>query len=83
MRHLPAIAGRELQSFFTTPVAYVLIAAYLIALLPRLNAGPAALISVALLIVLVVAELALMTSQAIWVKLMTAASVRPPGSRAA
>ncbi|MGE0484778.1 MAG: CHASE2 domain-containing serine/threonine-protein kinase [Gammaproteobacteria bacterium] len=50
----------------------LLVAAYLTALLPRLNAGPAAIISVVLFLALIVTELALMTSQAIWIKLVAA-----------
>ncbi len=53
----------------------LLVAAYLVGLLPRLNAGPAALISAGLLIVIVVSELGLMMSQAIWIKLITAATL--------
>ncbi|MGE0859603.1 MAG: CHASE2 domain-containing serine/threonine-protein kinase [Gammaproteobacteria bacterium] len=53
----------------------LLVAAYLIALLPRLGAGPAALASLGLLVVLVAGELGLMVSQAVWLKLMSAASL--------
>lgn len=53
----------------------VLVSAYLIGLLPRLRAGPAAIISTALFIIIIAAELGLMMSQAIWIKLMTAATL--------
>jgi eukaryotic-like serine/threonine-protein kinase len=61
----------SLAEFF----AILLIAAYLVLLLPKLNAGPAALISAVLLLVLVGSELGLMTSQGMWLKLITAASL--------
>ena len=71
------------ENFFVQPgwallaefLALALIAAYLIALLPRLKAGPAALISAALLVALIVSELSLMASQALWLKLMTATAL--------
>lgn len=71
------------EDFFVAPgwaglaefLALVLIAAYLTFMLPRLNAGPAALISAGLLLVLVISELGLMTTQAVWVKFMTAAAL--------
>lgn len=71
------------EDFFTSPgwagfvefLVLLVVAAYLIALLPRLNAGPAALISAGLFVVLIVAELGLMASQAVWVKLMTASTL--------
>ena len=55
--------------------AILFIAAYLIFLLPKLKAGPAALASVILLIVLIVSELSLMVSQSLWLQLMTAAAL--------
>lgn len=69
------------QDFFVQPgwtliaefLAILLVAAYLVALLPRLKAGPAALLSAGLLVVLVVTELGLMLAQAMWLKLITAA----------
>ena len=45
--------------------AFLVVAVYLIALLPRLNAGAAAVISAALFGVLFAAEIGLMTTQAI------------------
>ena len=71
------------ENFFTAPGwagfaelgVMLLVAGYLIALLPRLGAGPAALASLGLLVVLVAGELGLMVSQAVWLKLMSAASL--------
>ncbi|MEQ8662803.1 MAG: CHASE2 domain-containing protein, partial [Gammaproteobacteria bacterium] len=71
------------EDFFIAPewagltefLVILLIAAYITALLPRLNAGPAALISAALLIALVGTELGLMMSQSIWVKLVSASAL--------
>lgn len=56
-------------------LALVLIGAYLTALLPRLNAGPGALMSGGLFLALIVTELSMMTTQAVWVKLMSAATL--------
>jgi len=71
------------EHFFVQPgwatlgefLALVLIAAYLVALLPRLKAGAAALVSVFLLVALIVTELSLMVSQGMWLQLMTAATL--------
>lgn len=71
------------EDFFTAPswaglaefLAILLVAGYLIRLLPRLNAGPAALFSAELFVVLIMAELGMMSTQAIWLKLMTAATL--------
>ena len=71
------------EDFFIAPgwaamaefFALLVIAAYLMALLPRLNAGAGAVISAALFGVLFAAEIGLMTTQAIWLKLMTAATL--------
>ena len=71
------------EHFFVQPdwaglaefLAMLLIAAYLVALLPKLNAGPAALISVFLLIALVVTELSLMVTRGMWLQLMTATAL--------
>lgn len=65
----PSWAG--IAEFF----AILFIAAYLIFLLPKLKAGPAALISALLLVGLVGSELVLMSSQGMWLKLITAASL--------
>ena len=71
------------EHFFVQPgwagmaefLAIVLIAAYLVVLLPKLKAGAAALISAILLVALIVVELSLMVSQGMWLQLMTAASL--------
>ena len=71
------------EHFFVQPswaalaefIALLLIAAYLIGLLPKLKAGPAALISAFLLVALVVTELSLMVSQGLWLQLMTATAL--------
>jgi ABC-type nickel/cobalt efflux system permease component RcnA len=44
-------------------------------MLPKLNAGPAALISLGLFVVVFATEIGLMASQAIWLKLMGAATL--------
>jgi serine/threonine-protein kinase len=71
------------EHFFVQPswaglaelLAILLIAAYLVALLPRLKAGAGALISAFLLITLIVTELSLMVAQGMWLQLMTAVSL--------
>lgn len=71
------------EDFFIAPswagltefLAILLVAAYLTTLLPRLNAGPAALISAALFLALIGTELGLMTAQSIWVKLVSASAL--------
>ena len=71
------------EAFFISPawawlaefLLLVLIAAYLIALLPKLDAGPAALISLGLFIAIFATEVGLMASQAVWLKLMGAATL--------
>jgi CHASE2 domain-containing sensor protein/tRNA A-37 threonylcarbamoyl transferase component Bud32 len=71
------------QHFFVQPawgfwvefLAILLVAGYLTALLPRLNAGPAAIATSALFVVLIGTELGMMLGQASWVKLVTAATM--------
>ena len=71
------------EAFFVAPawagyaefLALVLVAGYLIAVLPKLGAGSAALFSLGLFVVVFVTEIGLMTSQAVWIKLMTAATL--------
>jgi serine/threonine-protein kinase len=58
-----------------TLAAYLLIAAYIIALLPRLSAGAAAGISLALLAVIFATHLGLMTSAGLWLQLMLPATL--------
>ena len=69
------------EDFFRVPVwatwaqfaAYVLISLYIIILLPRLSAAPAAAVTLALLIALLATHYVLMTVQLTWLKLMSAA----------
>ena len=78
-----AISSLLSEHFFVTPVwavwvelaAFVLVAAYLIALLPRLKAAAAAAVTVVLLVLLVAAHFALMTTQLLWLQLMTPAAL--------
>lgn len=71
------------EDFFVSPSwafwvelgAWLLIALYLILLLPRLNAGTAACLTAALLIGLVVAHFVLMTQSGMWLKLMAPAAL--------
>ena len=71
------------QQFFRAPpwalwvslLALLLVAVYLIALLPRLRAGPAALITLGLFVTLMATHFALMMGPGIWVKLMVPASL--------
>jgi len=66
------------EHFFVAPAwawavekaAFLLIAAYLIVLLPRLSAAPAASITGGILAVLVAVQFLLMSMQAIWMQLM-------------
>ena len=74
-----AITSILSQQFFIQPgwagmvefLVMLLIAAYLIVLLPRLKAAPAFIISAALLVVLLGVELGLMASSAMWLQLVT------------
>ncbi len=69
------------EDFFIEPAwaglarmgAFLLIAAYIIALLPRLKAAPAFAVTAALLVVLLGTEWGLMIAQSSWVQFMTAA----------
>lgn len=66
------------EHFFTKPdwglyvgvIVLVLIAVYLLVLLPRLRAGPAAVLSILLVVILLGAEIGLLVSQAMWVELV-------------
>jgi len=66
------------EHFFVAPswgiwaemVVFLLIAAYLIGLLPRLKAGMGAMLTVGLLALLLTAHFVLMTSAAMWLQLM-------------
>ncbi|MEM7543231.1 MAG: serine/threonine-protein kinase, partial [Pseudomonadota bacterium] len=67
------------EDFFVAPgwagfaefLILLLIGVYLIALLPRLGAAPAAGASIVLFVVMFIAQLAMMVSQATWIQLMT------------
>jgi eukaryotic-like serine/threonine-protein kinase len=71
------------EHFFVVPswawiaesAIFLLLAAYLIVLLPRLRAGPAALVTGTVLFTLLAAHFALMTSQAMWIQLMVPATL--------
>ncbi|MEQ8234715.1 MAG: serine/threonine-protein kinase [Gammaproteobacteria bacterium] len=71
------------EDFFIAPawagitefLVILLVAAYLTALLPRLNAGPAAIISAALFVLLIGTELGLMMTQSVWIKLVSASAL--------
>ncbi|MBV8660208.1 MAG: CHASE2 domain-containing protein, partial [Burkholderiales bacterium] len=71
------------QDFFTAPgwaiwlkfALIVLVAAYLIALLPRLKAGPAAAVTGAIFVVLIGAHFGLMVGKLMWLQLMTPAAL--------
>ncbi|HXC39194.1 MAG TPA: serine/threonine-protein kinase [Burkholderiales bacterium] len=57
-------------SIYVENLVYLLVAAYLIALLPRLKAGTGAAVSAGLVAVLLVVHFVLMTSQGKWLQLM-------------
>ncbi|WP_269531145.1 CHASE2 domain-containing serine/threonine-protein kinase [Chitinimonas sp. BJYL2] len=71
------------QDYFTAPgwslwlklALCALVAAYLIALLPRLKAGQAAVITAVLFVVLLAAHFGLMTTKLLWLELMTPAAL--------
>jgi CHASE2 domain-containing sensor protein len=68
------------EHFFVAPTwgiwvsigAFLLIAAYLIALLPRLKAGMGAAATAGILVLLIGSHFVLMTTQLLWIQLMTA-----------
>ncbi|HEY6896826.1 MAG TPA: serine/threonine-protein kinase [Rhodocyclaceae bacterium] len=61
--------------FWAEKLVFLLVAAYLIALLPRLKAGMAAGITAGVLVLLVVVHFALMTTQLLWLQLMVPATL--------
>ena len=71
------------EHFFVVPswgwmverLAFLLVAAYLIALLPRLKAGMGAFVTAGLLVVLVAAHFVLITTQLMWLQLMVPATL--------
>src|SRR5262249_54842095 len=78
------------EHFFVAPTwgpwaslaAYLLVAAYLIALLPRLGAGTAAMLSAGLLVVIFAAHLGAMVGGGLWLQLMTPAALLVVGHAA-
>jgi serine/threonine-protein kinase len=60
---------------WATLAVYLLVAAYLIALLPRLGAGMGAMLTAALLLALFGVHLGLMTSAGLWLQLMLPATL--------
>ena len=71
------------EHFFVAPTwggivekgVFLLVALYLILLLPRLKAGTAALLTAAVLVVLIAAHFALMMTQLMWLQLMAAVTL--------
>ena len=61
--------------FWAERAVFLLVAVYLIALLPRLKAGMGAAISVVILAALVATHFALMTTQLMWLQLMVPATL--------
>jgi serine/threonine-protein kinase len=61
--------------FWVEKLVFLFIAAYLIALLPKIKAGMAAGITVGLLAALIVIHFALMTTQLMWLQLMVPATL--------
>ncbi|MCF8151686.1 MAG: CHASE2 domain-containing protein [Sulfuritalea sp.] len=78
-----AVSSLLSEHFFVAPTwgiwvergVFLLIAAYLIGLLPRIKAGMAAGITVGLLVALVATHFALMTTQLMWLQLMVPATL--------
>jgi serine/threonine-protein kinase len=78
-----AVSSLLSEHFFVAPTwgiwveraVFLLIAAYLIGLLPRIKAGLAAGITAALLLTLLVAHFVLMTTQLMWLQLMVPATL--------
>ncbi|MFZ4536782.1 CHASE2 domain-containing serine/threonine-protein kinase [Propionivibrio sp.] len=78
-----AVSSILQEHFFVTPEwgvwaslgVFVLVAVYLIALLPRLSAGVGAMTTVLILAILIGAHFALMIGSALWIQLMASASL--------
>ncbi|MEI8163797.1 MAG: serine/threonine-protein kinase [Betaproteobacteria bacterium] len=78
-----AVSSLLSEHFFVAPgwgawveiLIFLLIAAYLILLLPRIKAGMAAGITAGLLVALIAVHFVLMTTQLMWLQLMTPASL--------
>ncbi len=71
------------EHFFVVPswsiwlelLVFLLVAAYLVALLPRLSARPAALVTLGVLLALLATHFALMVSAGMWIQLMVPAAL--------
>jgi CHASE2 domain-containing sensor protein len=71
------------ENFFVRPTwapyaeifIFLLVAAYLIAFLPRLKAAPGAVVSAGILVVLLIAHFVLMTAQGMWLQFMWPATL--------
>jgi len=71
------------EDFFVVPTwataveiaAFLLVAAYLVGVFPRIRAGVAAAVSAVILVALLAAHYLLMTTQAMWIQLMLPASL--------
>ncbi len=71
------------EHFFVAPtwgwmvekLLFLLVAAYLIALLPRLKAGPALAVSGGVIVALIASHFVLMTTSALWLQLMVPATL--------
>jgi CHASE2 domain-containing sensor protein len=85
-----AVSSILQEHFFTAPVwAYwselaviLLVGAYLIALLPRLKAGPALVISAGVFVALIALHFVMMISAAVWMQLMLPATLLLAGHAA-
>lgn len=75
------------EDFFVSPswsgwvtlALYIAVAAYLIALFPRLRAGAAASVTLGIIVVLFATHVALMVSQAMWIEMMMPAAMAAVG----
>jgi eukaryotic-like serine/threonine-protein kinase len=71
------------EDFFVAPswgvwvekLVFLLVAAYLIALLPRLKAGMAAILTASIFVTLLIAHFVLMATQLLWIQLMAAVTL--------
>ena len=78
-----AVSSLLNEDFFIVPtwsvavekLVFLVIAVYLIALLPRLGAGAAAVVTALLLVALIGAHIALITTQLIWLQLMASVTL--------
>ncbi len=78
-----AVSSILQEHFFVTPewgvwaklIVFLLVAAYLIAVLPRLSAGVGALATALILVALLGAHFGLMVGSALWIELMSSASL--------